>query len=116
MNTIKKALAFTLVLAMLCLNFVACSSNDSIGGKYYLYENGSTNSASWYEIKNDNTWTDNDGFAGTYTLEDGKITLFADGIELMDGTLADGKLAFESAYYNLEYYLEGKAPAAAPAE
>ena len=116
MKTIRKTIALALAFTMLCLIFVACNSNDSIGGKYYLYENGSTNSASWYEIKNDNTWTDNDGFAGTYTLEDGKITLFADGIELMNGTLEDGRLAFESTYYSLEYYLEGKAPAAAPAE
>ena len=107
---IRKTLAFTLALIILCTLFAACNGTASHLGKYYLYENGVTNKESWFELGKDNTWTDNDGISGSYTIEGEKITLYLFGDELSYGTLKDGCLTLESEYYNQEYYFDGKAP------
>ena len=93
---------------------MACNAVHTPAGKYYLYEDGVTDSESWFEISKENTWTDDDGVSGTYTLENEKIILYFAGEELTRGTLEDGRLALQSDYYNEEYYLEGKAPDATP--
>ena len=120
----KKSVTLLVLVSLICaalLIFSACntdstdnSTNKSVEGTYYLYEDGATNYNSWVTLSTGNRWSDSDDMSGSYTLEDGNIVFYVtfDGAqeELLSGTLVDNKLSVGALGVFADYYLSGKAP------
>lgn len=125
-------LCLCVLSAALCA-LAACGAKSEYDGTYYNYAGGSIKEESFLKIKGEKwTWVNGDvSFGGTYTVEDGSITLLytltgdpkldlaagekGDVVELYSGTIENGliKLTKQNGrviWPRLFFYLDGKVP------
>ena len=111
----KKILIVVLsILTMLCaIGFMACNGCESEMGTYYEYSNGNYDKSS-YVILDGSKWKDDDGYNGTYKIQDDKITfymtLYGYTEEFADGTIKDGVITLKIMDSKITYCKEGSKP------
>jgi hypothetical protein len=74
MNKLTKTLILSAAITILILSLTACSSKESVPGKYY----NTKNKAEYIELKSDNTFVlkeYGDEYTGTYTVKDKTLSL-----------------------------------------
>ncbi len=110
----KKSIALLLSLVLclgLLLSLSACSK-ESYDGTYYLYFNEKLQKDQFF-ILADGKWSNHQELSGTYTVEDGKITLYMTGPThtaiLHEGTVGGGQLELDLAGYKMTYRMEAVA-------
>lgn len=84
----KRFHAMLLILAtLLCCLFAltACGGSNSTEGQYT--KNATNETQQYIQLQENNTWKDETGLTGTYTLEGENITLFVGDVEYAQGTL-----------------------------
>ncbi len=111
----KKFLLLLLaILTCFCFLFglSSCKKNN-VNGTYYLVDGQELDKELYFKLSGD-TWTDENGYTGTFTLEEEKIiffsTIFGKNEELCDGTIVDGVLTVYFLGDDVEpnvYCLEG---------
>ena len=106
----KKIQGFVIVGLLLCFGFAfaACSApqtpdTSAVAGKYYQHEgnviNGAPITNKWIRLYGNGTWStvedSRGGASHTFTISGTEISLYVGSMEMMYGTLIDGKLTLQ---------------------
>ncbi len=111
----KKVLVLVLALVLMLGTLLLSSCGGAnVDGKYYIYENGKTNTSKYIDLKG-KEWSDYSGASGTFNLDGEEIVFYSEVFgkneEMFSGTLKDGVLKISVFGATKTYYLSGKAPA-----
>lgn len=88
------------------INISSCFPSFSVSaeGTYYLSVNGEVD-LNTYFLLNNGKWEDENGFSGKYAISQGEITLYANDMVLVSGTIGDGKMELKISQYTTKTYI-----------